>query len=108
MTQYANWSYPTNIRFGVGRISELSDVCIQAGIHKPLLVTDRGLSNHKITHQALDIMEKGGIGRAEFSDVDPALCWTGRKDSGRGGGLSSIGYQNLTRPKSFHLKKLTT
>jgi len=71
MTQYANWSYPTNIRFGVGRISELSDVCIQAGIHKPLLVTDRGLSNHKITHQALDIMEKGGIGRAEFSDVDP-------------------------------------
>ena len=38
-------------------------------------------------------------------DLDPALCWTGCKDTGRGGGLSVIGYHNLTRPKSFHLKK---
>ncbi len=37
--------------------------------------------------------------------LDPALCWTGCKDTGRGGGLSVIGYHNLTRPKSFHLKK---
>ncbi len=38
--------------------------------------------------------------------LDPALCWTGRKDTGRGGALSVIGYHNLTRPKSFHLKKV--
>lgn len=37
--------------------------------------------------------------------LDPALCWTGCKDTGRGGGLSEIGYHNLTRPKSYHLKK---
>jgi hypothetical protein len=37
--------------------------------------------------------------------LDPALCWTGCKDTGRGGGLSVIGYHNLTRPKSYHLKK---
>ncbi len=37
--------------------------------------------------------------------VDPGLCWTGCKDTGRGGALSVIGYQNLTRPKSYHLKK---
>jgi acyl-CoA reductase-like NAD-dependent aldehyde dehydrogenase len=37
--------------------------------------------------------------------LDPSLCWTGCKDTGRGGGLSVIGYHNLTRPKSYHLKK---
>ena len=36
--------------------------------------------------------------------LDPSLCWTGRKDTGRGGALSHIGYHNLTRPKSYHLK----
>ncbi|MEB8432666.1 aldehyde dehydrogenase family protein [Cocleimonas sp. KMM 6892] len=43
------------------------------------------------------------MNRCDF--VDPELCWTGCKDTGRGGGLSVIGYHNLTRPKSFHLKK---
>ncbi|MEX0606252.1 MAG: aldehyde dehydrogenase family protein [Marinobacter sp.] len=37
--------------------------------------------------------------------LDPALCWTGCKQTGRGGGLSVIGYHNLTRPKSFYLKR---
>jgi acyl-CoA reductase-like NAD-dependent aldehyde dehydrogenase len=37
--------------------------------------------------------------------LDPGLCWTGCKDTGRGGALSILGYQTLTRPKSFHLKK---
>ena len=37
--------------------------------------------------------------------LDPALCWTGCKDTGRGGALSGIGFHNLTRPKSYHLKK---
>lgn len=37
--------------------------------------------------------------------LDPALCWTGCKNTGRGGGLSQIAYHNLTRPQSFHLKK---
>ncbi|MCB0598649.1 MAG: aldehyde dehydrogenase family protein [Lewinellaceae bacterium] len=36
--------------------------------------------------------------------LDPALAWTGVKDSGRGCTLSSLGYEALTRPKSFHLK----
>ena len=43
------------------------------------------------------------MNRADY--LDPALCWTGCKDTGRGGSLSVIGYQNLTRPKSYHLKK---
>jgi len=37
--------------------------------------------------------------------LDPALAWVGSKDSGRGCSLSSLGYQQLTRPKSFYLKQ---
>lgn len=44
------------------------------------------------------------MNRADY--LDPALCWTGCKDTGRGGALSTLGYQNLTRPKSYHLKML--
>lgn len=36
--------------------------------------------------------------------LDPALAWTGVKDSGRGCTLSRVGYESLTRPKSFHLR----
>jgi acyl-CoA reductase-like NAD-dependent aldehyde dehydrogenase len=43
------------------------------------------------------------MNRADY--LDPALCWTGCKDTGRGGALSEIGYHNLTRPKSYHLRK---
>lgn len=43
------------------------------------------------------------MNRADY--LDPGLCWTGCKDTGRGGALSTIGYHNLTRPKSYHLKK---
>ncbi|MBY5811967.1 aldehyde dehydrogenase family protein [Rhizobium leguminosarum] len=45
------------------------------------------------------------MNRADY--LDPALCWTGVKETGRGGSLSIIGFHNLTRPKSFHLKKVT-
>jgi acyl-CoA reductase-like NAD-dependent aldehyde dehydrogenase len=43
------------------------------------------------------------MNRADY--LDPALCWTGCKATGRGGSLSEIGFHNLTRPKSYHLRK---
>ena len=51
-----------------------------------------------------DQIETGTVflNRADY--LDPGLCWTGCKDTGRGGALSEIGYHNLTRPKSYHLK----
>jgi acyl-CoA reductase-like NAD-dependent aldehyde dehydrogenase len=54
-----------------------------------------------------DRVETGTVflNRADY--LDPGLCWTGCKNTGRGGGLSVIGYHNLTRPKSYHLKKVT-
>lgn len=43
------------------------------------------------------------MNRADY--LDPALVWTGVKETGRGGSLSVLGFHNLTRPKSYHLKK---
>ncbi len=56
---------------------------------------------------ALDIGDRVATGtwfmnRADY--LDPALAWTGVKDSGRGCTLSRIGYEQLTRPKSYHLR----
>ncbi|EJT05088.1 iron-containing alcohol dehydrogenase [Rhizobium sp. CCGE 510] len=67
----ANWSYPTSVKLGRGRIKELADACKSLGIKKPLLVTDRGLASMAITKNALDILEDAGLGRAIFADVDP-------------------------------------
>jgi alcohol dehydrogenase class IV len=67
----ANWSYPTAIKFGAGRISELGGACKTIGMKRPLLVTDKGLASMAITKNALDILEAAGLGRAMFSDVDP-------------------------------------
>lgn len=46
------------------------------------------------------------MNRADY--LDPGLCWMGCKNTGRGGALSVLGFQNLTRPKSYHLKKVTS
>jgi len=71
MSPTANWSYPTAIRFGAGRISELPEACVAAGISKPLLVTDKGLKSMEITTRALDILDAAGLGRGLFAEVDP-------------------------------------
>ena len=44
------------------------------------------------------------MNRADY--LDPALCWTGCKETGRGAALSHLGYLSVTRPKSYHLRKL--
>ena len=71
MTLIGNWSYPTAIRFGAGRIRELPDACAQAGIQRPLLVTDRGLAELPITRATLEVMKNAGLGSGLFADVDP-------------------------------------
>ena len=52
-----------------------------------------------------DQIETGTVFMNRADYLDPGLCWTGCKNTGRGGGLSVIGFHNLTRPKSYHLKK---
>ncbi|MEP1535608.1 MAG: iron-containing alcohol dehydrogenase [Paracoccaceae bacterium] len=71
MSPTANWSYPTTIRFGAGRIKEIADACTATGIRNPLLVTDRGLAGLPITQNTLDLLDDAGLGRAIFAEVDP-------------------------------------
>ncbi len=52
-----------------------------------------------------DRLESGTVFMNRCDYLDPALCWTGCKDTGRGAGLSKLAYDALTRPKSYHLKK---
>jgi acyl-CoA reductase-like NAD-dependent aldehyde dehydrogenase len=52
-----------------------------------------------------DRVETGTIFMNRCDYLDPALVWTGVKDTGKGAALSAIGYDNLTRPKSYHLRE---
>ena len=71
MNLVGNWSYPTTMKFGAGRIRELAEACKSLGMKRPLLVTDKGLAPLPITAQALDILDAAGLGRGIFSEVDP-------------------------------------
>ena len=67
----ANWNYPTAVRFGAGRISELPDALKVAGITKPLLVTDAGLAALPVTQKVLADLKAAGIDVGLFADVKP-------------------------------------
>lgn len=51
-------------------------------------------------------LEAGTCFQNRCDYLDPALAWTGVKDSGKGCTLSVVGYEQLTRPKSFHMRAL--
>ena len=53
-----------------------------------------------------DRVETGTVFMNRCDYLDPALVWTGVKDTGKGAALSAIGYDNLTRPKSYHLREV--
>jgi len=63
------WRYPTEIRFGVGAISELPSAVRAAGMIRPLLVTDRGLAGHAMIGDARDRLDAAGLASALFSQV---------------------------------------
>lgn len=52
-----------------------------------------------------DRIETGTVFMNRCDHVDPGLVWTGVKDTGKGGAMSLVGYENLTRPKSYHLRE---
>ena len=64
-----NWSYPTSVRFGAGRIAEIGKVCKASGMTRPLLVTDPGLAGLPMIPAALSELEAAGVPGAVFSDV---------------------------------------
>ncbi len=67
----ANWSFPTNIRFGYGRISEVRRACEELGILKPLIVTDRNLVKSQITIDLQKNLSNSDLKISIFSEVDP-------------------------------------
>jgi alcohol dehydrogenase class IV len=66
-----NWSYPTRVRFGAGRIAELPAACTELGLRRPLLVTDPMLASHAMIRDALQANERAGVPTAVFSDLKP-------------------------------------
>jgi alcohol dehydrogenase class IV len=66
----SNWSYPTAVRFGPGRIAELAEAVKAAGIARPLFVTDPGLVNLPIVARALDVLATAKVPVAVFPKVD--------------------------------------
>lgn len=65
----ANWNYPTDIRTGAGRISELGECCKDLGMKAPLLVTDPGLAKLPIVATAVKSCTDAGLQCKVFSDI---------------------------------------
>jgi alcohol dehydrogenase class IV len=70
-TLRGDWSYPTRVRFGPGRIVELPDACRALGIARPLLITDPGLAEHALGQRVLKIARDGGLACGLFAAIRP-------------------------------------
>src|SRR6185436_10321980 len=68
---HANWNYPTAIRFGAGRITELPLICRELGMMRPLLVTDPGLAGLPMIGEALARNAEAGIPTGLFKQIRP-------------------------------------
>jgi alcohol dehydrogenase class IV len=66
-----NFSFPTAIKFGAGRIKELAEHCKANGITRPLFVTDLGLAAMPMVHEIVAEVKQAGLGIGVFSDVRP-------------------------------------
>jgi len=64
-----NWNYPTQVKFGAGRIKELPEICTSLGIQQPLLVTDHGLADLPIVTRLVEQCENAGLSIKVFKDV---------------------------------------
>ena len=67
----ADWSYPTEIRFGPGRIAELVDACRSVGIERPLVVTDPGMVDLAPMDAVRGVLAEASVELALFSDLRP-------------------------------------
>ena len=67
----ANWNYPTTMRVGPGRLSELPNVCQEVGMTAPLLVTDPGLATLPMVENAIIGCRDAGLRCELFSNIKP-------------------------------------
>ena len=68
---FQNWTFPVPIRYGPGRIKELSEICQIKGIKKPLVVTDNGSRNLKFIENILNDLEDHQLKPGLFSNISP-------------------------------------
>lgn len=67
----SNWSFPTSVRFGNGRIAELAHCVRELGAARPLVVTDAGLKDLFPVQRTLEVLREGGLNPGLFADVKP-------------------------------------
>ena len=67
----ANWNYPTAIRVGSDRLSEIGDCCLSLNMGNPLLITDPGIKDFPFIKEAVDSCKASGLDCDVFSDVQP-------------------------------------
>ena len=67
----AKWNYPTTVRFGAGRISELPEALKDTGIERPLFVTDPGLARLPVVASTLKLLDEARVPYGVFSEVKP-------------------------------------
>ena len=68
---FQNWTFPVPIRYGPGRIKELSEICQIKGIKKPLVVTDNGSKNLNFIKNILSDLEDHQLKPGLFSNISP-------------------------------------
>jgi alcohol dehydrogenase len=67
----ATWSYPTTVLFGAGTVAKLGRACADAGIRRPLVVTDPGLARLPVIQRVLDLLREAGLNPGLFSELRP-------------------------------------
>lgn len=71
LAESANWSFPTGVRFGAGRIAEIADACAAAGMDRPLVVTDPGMVELPVLATLRDLLDGASVVHGLFSDLRP-------------------------------------
>jgi hypothetical protein len=66
----ADWSHPTDIRFGIGRVAELAAVCWSLGITRPLLVTDQRLAAKPFFRRLADSLRGENLAPESFAELE--------------------------------------
>ncbi len=69
MTFTANWNYPTNVKVGAGRVSELAGLCGDLGMSSPLLITDPGIAGLPMLSRVLEQVRGAGLEVGLFFEI---------------------------------------
>ena len=68
---HQNWSFPTSIRYGPGRVKELFEICIQNEIKRPLIITDNGSKDLGFIKNIYDNLQNKNLDIKIFSNISP-------------------------------------